>query len=148
MNSLWRLLGRTGYVILYPFLALYLRKDERARVVIRYKGKVLLVKHWLGSGRWDLPGGGIHREEEPVVGICREINEELGLKIDPRDIMSIGQYPFREGLMRYRAHYFKIELNKVPELNIQKTEIAAVDWFTPEELNVVDISRSYKDILI
>ncbi|WP_296677960.1 NUDIX domain-containing protein [Novosphingobium sp.] len=41
-------------------------------------GRVLLVRHSYGSGRWMLPGGGLARGEDPVAAALRELGEEVG----------------------------------------------------------------------
>lgn len=41
-------------------------------------GRVLLIRHSYGSGRWMLPGGGVGRREDPVTAGCRELREEVG----------------------------------------------------------------------
>lgn len=41
------------------------------------KGEVLVVKE--KSDKWDLPGGGLNHDEEPLDGLKREILEELGV---------------------------------------------------------------------
>lgn len=45
-------------------------------------GRVLLVRHSYGSGRWTLPGGGIRAGEEPLAAARREVAEELGCALD------------------------------------------------------------------
>jgi 8-oxo-dGTP pyrophosphatase MutT (NUDIX family) len=41
-------------------------------------GRLLLVRHAYGSGRWMAPGGGLGRQESPVAGAQRELREETG----------------------------------------------------------------------
>lgn len=43
------------------------------------EGRVLLVRHSYGTGRWSLPGGGLRGGEDPKVAAAREFAEELGV---------------------------------------------------------------------
>lgn len=45
-------------------------------------GRVLLVRHSYGSGRWMLPGGGIGRGEDPLTAALRELREEVSCGLD------------------------------------------------------------------
>ena len=64
-------------------------------LIVDRQGKVLLVRHSY-RGDWSLPGGGIERGEPPVVGVMRELREELGtLRADPP--VFVGLYTRRSG---------------------------------------------------
>lgn len=45
------------------------------------QGRVLLIRHSYGSGKWMLPGGGLARGEDPVAGATRELFEETGCRL-------------------------------------------------------------------
>lgn len=44
-------------------------------------GRILLVRHSYGSGRWMLPGGGLKRGEDPLAAGLRELREETACEI-------------------------------------------------------------------
>lgn len=46
------------------------------------EGRVLLVRHSYGSGRWSPPGGGMRKGEDACVAGLRELREETGCTID------------------------------------------------------------------
>jgi ADP-ribose pyrophosphatase YjhB (NUDIX family) len=54
-------------------------------------GRVLLVRraHEPFKGRWDIPGGFLEEGEHPLDGLRRELSEETGLEIEPREFVGI-----------------------------------------------------------
>lgn len=52
---------------------------------------------------WDLPGGGIEENETPRDALFREIDEELGLKIQPDSIVWEKEYSRATG---FASHFF------------------------------------------
>lgn len=45
------------------------------------QGRVLLVRHAYGSGKWMAPGGGLKRGEDPLMGAVRELGEETACRL-------------------------------------------------------------------
>ena len=54
-------------------------RDEEVLIAKRPEGKGL-------AGFWEFPGGKIEFGETPEVALCRELNEELGIEVDPEDV--------------------------------------------------------------
>jgi ADP-ribose pyrophosphatase YjhB (NUDIX family) len=54
-------------------------------------GRLLLVRraHEPFKGRWDIPGGFLDEGEHPLDGLRRELQEETGLEVEPRDFVGV-----------------------------------------------------------
>jgi 8-oxo-dGTP pyrophosphatase MutT (NUDIX family) len=128
-------LRRFAYRVGYPiasiwWLALWLigRRGKRgAKCLLTSDGEVLLVRHTYGRRRlWDLPGGLLNRGEEPLAGAQRELDEELDVQAELREIASVE---FRILGRRDRVHLFAAELDD-RAVDPDRAEIAEVAWFT------------------
>jgi 8-oxo-dGTP diphosphatase len=60
-----------------------------AQAVLERDGLVLLGRRRNdpGMGKWDLPGGFLHEEEDAVEGLRREVREETGLELEPLEFL-------------------------------------------------------------
>src|SRR3989454_8927249 len=76
----WRL--PDGQEVVYPVLAVGVTVGVLPFVDVT---RVLLVgqyRHLLGAVSWELPGGGAHGGEDPLVAAQRELREEGGYRAD------------------------------------------------------------------
>ena len=74
MYKFYSYLGQITFKIGRPFLRLYLKRTTRAYVLMFHGRKVLVIKNWLGRGKWALPGGGIHKYEDDRAGSVRRVS--------------------------------------------------------------------------
>ena len=93
--------------------------------------RVLLVRHTYGHSEWDMPGGGIRRGEQPIVAARREMEEELGIRLD--DLRSVGEIRGRAYQAHDRIYCFHAELS-APELTIDHGELEEARWFPRSEM--------------
>ena len=132
MQGAWRSwlrwLGVAAFWLSWPVLWVYFRRGERTRVLVRCGDEVLLVKSWLGDGRWILPGGGLHRGEDPRSGAVRELREETGISLRPDRLQPLGKNIYRDKGFHFPCHYFVVELHERPPLILQRHEIAEARW--------------------
>ncbi|MGI8801654.1 MAG: NUDIX hydrolase [Solirubrobacteraceae bacterium] len=129
-------LKRLAYRVASPVVAvlwavLGVRRDG-AKCMLMNGEDVLLVRHTYGSRRhWDLPGGFVGRGEEPILAACREMEEELGLVLEPCQLAAVGRRALRIGRGRGTVHYFRVDLDD-RRVRADPVELAEVRWFARE----------------
>jgi 8-oxo-dGTP pyrophosphatase MutT (NUDIX family) len=57
------------------------------------EGRVLLVRHAYGSGKWMPPGGGLGRQEDAIAGGLRELREETGCVLEDAVEVVLSEEP-------------------------------------------------------
>jgi 8-oxo-dGTP pyrophosphatase MutT (NUDIX family) len=129
----WHLIGRASFWLGWPALFAYLYASQRTRVVIQADDSVLMVRGWLSSGHWLLPGGGLRRGEDPLDGVVREVQEETGVMLDVAAIQYLGRFRTTAGL-RYTYHAFGVRLDEPPPVRPQKYEITDIAWLAMDEI--------------
>jgi len=67
-----------------------------ARVILIRSGRIVLVRHWLLPEVWTLPGGSVDKGETPSQAATREVEEEVGYKVNSFD-GQLGIYQGRLG---------------------------------------------------
>lgn len=135
MKKVWQKLGTVVFWALWPALVVYVRRSERTRLLVVCGQKVVVVKDWLGSGKWTLPGGGLHTGEEPLPGVLREVAEETGIQLAATQVRSFFTEEYRARGMRFNCHYFLAELPETLPLKAQFWEIAELAWLDQAQLN-------------
>jgi 8-oxo-dGTP pyrophosphatase MutT (NUDIX family) len=147
MNKIWNLIGRIAYYITLPLVSLVIRFTSRTRLIVEFDGKILVVKGWLGDNKWFLPGGGLHKDEDPKQGAIRELLEETGIKVKVSDLNEVGQGVYDEGITKYRYYLYYVRLPKMPETKRQQFEITDVGWLEPDEISPNNSSKELISLL-
>lgn len=145
MRNLFNTTGRFIFIMLRPLFWLYFRlsKQTRVRLIITNNSdQILLVRGWIKGQEWDLPGGGIKRNEKPEQAASRELSEETGVTVLTRNFRPIDTFihsdattPFRVVLMSGKSDYSgKLQPRR-------KTEIIEAAWWPindlPKRLNSI-----------
>ncbi|MFA6215102.1 MAG: NUDIX hydrolase [Patescibacteria group bacterium] len=92
---------------------------------------------------WDLPGGKLEPNEDPFLGIVREIKEETGLEVKPLKVL--GAYEFDLDKLGKNSHRFIIYSTEVisgePKLSPEHLEQR---WATKAEILALPIEPYFK----
>lgn len=131
------MIGKLLYVLMWPFLWFYLPLTRRVRVAVIYDSQVLLVQNWIGTGRWDLPGGGIKFGESTEDAAIREVHEELGLHIENVRSLHGGTIALKRGGLLQRLHFLQASISSSEEIAIN-WEIAKTKWIPIAEIGSND----------
>jgi len=126
--KLWTRLGRIAYWSVWPGSWLYLRGSRRARLLLICGDEVLLVNNWLGAGKWNLPGGGLHKGEDPKLGLLREVFEETGIRLGPAGLRLLAEEPYRIHGFRYNCSYYTAYVRSKPPTVRRWPEITDITW--------------------
>lgn len=147
MNRYMQLLGRILFWIGWPGLWLLSRGvKRRTRVLVVCNNEVLLLKDWLGAGKWTLPGGGVKFGEDPLVCAKRELKEEAG--IDIKKLTFFKEFPKLKQIgMNFHCLAYYIELKSKPALHLHPLEIAEAQWVSLDELANHDMNQAARMIL-
>ena len=124
-----------------------------ANAIITCKGKLLLEKR-RDSNTWGLVGGGVKNWETEEQAMCREIYEELGLRVRPQQLKRLRVYgepgriaAFRDGsIWRMVIVVFGLDLPEEPQFRIS-SESRELRFFTKQQLKDVEIVVTHSDIV-
>ena len=124
-----------------------------SNAIITCCGKILLEKR-RDSDTWGLIGGGVKKSETELQAICREVYEELGLRIPKERFRKLAVYgesgriaAFRDGsIWRMVIVVFGLDFNYEPKMKVS-AESKELRFFTKEELKDIEIVVTHSDIV-
>lgn len=124
-----------------------------ANAIITCNGKLLLEKR-RDSDIWGLVGGGVKKTESTLQGMIREIYEELGVRVQPEQLVKIDVYgepgrvaAFRDGsIWRMVIVVYALNWEQEPKLRVS-SESKELRFFSKEELKSIQIAVTHEDII-
>ncbi len=117
---------------LFYFYSL-LTNTRRARVVAKNEnGEILLLQAWPDTSIWNLPGGGLERDERPEEAAARELHEEAGIDVAASAMQSgvtIRNYGHEEVVFRVT-----VPSDSLPAAPPNRWEVRQARWFSLDSL--------------
>jgi ADP-ribose pyrophosphatase YjhB (NUDIX family) len=119
-------------------------------VVVR-EGRVLLIRRGKPPllGRWMIPGGTVELGETLVEALVREMEEETGLRVEPRQVLTVLDRIERDG-GSVAYHFVIIDylcewLSGDARAGSDALEVA---WVSPEELPAYDLTPKALEVVL
>ncbi|MBV6822374.1 NUDIX domain-containing protein [Pseudomonas sp. PD9R] len=114
-----------------------------AALLIGSDGRTLLVRK-RGTQAFMQPGGKIEAHELPVHALARELEEELGLEIDPAQAVFLGQFSAPAAnepghVVRAEIFLLKIDADVSPAAEIE--EVIWIDPATDVDVTLAPLTR-------
>ncbi len=109
-----------------------------ARVIIYNKKKVLLCKN-KNADFWYPPGGGWEDNENLVECCKREVAEEVGMKVDIKDIMYVQEFYLKTEDKRNLELFFLAHLEADSGKFLQKNGDKESRWFSREDMATINV---------
>jgi 8-oxo-dGTP diphosphatase len=110
----------------------------------RSDGTLLMVEQRHSPG-WALPGGLLHRGETPDEGLMREVEEEVGLRLDPAHL-PLPVAVLAPRVRRVDVVYLSTDGDSyTPRRGADRDEVKSVGWFALDALP--EVSDATIDIL-
>ena len=124
-----------------------------ANAMITCRGKLLLERR-VDSDTWGLVGGGVKKQETGLQAICREVYEELGLRIPPERFRKLRVYgdpgriaAYRDGsVWRMVIAVYGLDFPREPQMRIS-AESRELRFFTKVEQKTTEIAVTHQDIV-
>ena len=115
---------------------------------------MLLLERRRDSDTWGLIGGGVKKRETEVQAICREIYEELGIRVKNADVQKLSVYgepgriaAYQDGsVWRMVIVLFGVVLQEKPVLFMSE-ESKELRFFSRDEIEKLDIVVTHSDIV-
>jgi 8-oxo-dGTP diphosphatase len=121
-------------------------RHRGALLALWHDGRILLLRTSYRP-QWCLPGGGVERGESALEAVVREAWEEIGVRLDPASL-TLAQDSVHFLDYRYdRTELFVIDCAAAPEIRIDRREIVAAEFVSPDDALRRDIVPALRDYL-
>ena len=116
---------------------------EVVSCVLEHNGKFVLLhrqKHKTHGDKWGLPAGKIEKTDKNMEdAIIRELFEETGVLAKEEDLIFHKTFFVSHPNQNFLYHCFKLNLEKRPDVVINKEEHKAFKWVTLDEASQMPI---------
>lgn len=96
-----------------------------------------------GRPGWKFPGGHVEDKEFLKSAAVREIQEEIGIVISIREIVTIEDFFNRKRPNEHNIRFFVLAEKQGGEIKLNAEEVSCYRWFSRNELNNLSRTEVY-----
>ena len=132
-------IGKDGKILVEDYMSVELKAQFKEKVTgaltlpvdnEKY-GLLKIYRHPIRDYSWELPGGFIDPEETPELCAKRELEEEVGLVCETKDLVALGAFYPASGLVAGKICIFSAEKCKfIPKTVQPEFGISQFKWFS------------------
>jgi|GEM_PF-1952941 len=116
--------------------------------VLLVKDATVLITRDSRDEVWELPGGRLNAGENPKEGVVREVQEELGVEVDIKEVVYINQFTHSADnslalVVVYVAHMKDVQ----QEFVVDPIEVAQMQWVDSTTWSEYKYYPEYKSAL-
>ena len=111
-------------------------------------GEILLQKRPDGrsmAGLWEFPGGKVEKDESPEIALVRELDEELGIRVDPTDLRP---FAFASEALGDRHLLLLLYICERWEGEPQPLDTPEIRWVAPAAMQALPMPPADKPLVV
>lgn len=126
-------------------------KDRYIVVVLVFiqnsEGKFLIQKRSEAkNGKYATTGGHPKTGETSIEGILTEVEEEIGVKMNPKDLKLYFSGRSEDERVFWDGYYIKMDIQNLNDLKLQEAEVDSVEWLSENEIvNLMKQDKFFKN---
>ena len=123
---------------------------EAAGCFCEWEGKLLYLKRHSDKPQgntWGIPAGKIEKAEDARTAAIREVKEEVGLQLNPEDLIEVVIVYIQLEDVSYVFHVFRTRLQKHPSIILEPDAHTEAEWFTIDQALKLPLIFGGKEIL-
>lgn len=98
-------------------------------------GKFLIQKRSeRKNGKYATTGGHPKSGESSIDGILTEVEEEIGLKLNPDELELYFSGMSKKERVFWDDYYIRLDVQDIKKLELQADEVSSIEWFSEDEI--------------
>jgi 8-oxo-dGTP pyrophosphatase MutT (NUDIX family) len=132
IDRLWRVGLRLVFRLQQLYWFLFRPEKQGVYVAVWCRGRLLVIQPSYKPFA-TIPAGGVKRGEALAVAAARELREEVGIPLRPEALHLVGEVRGPSKYLKDHCHVFEVEFDAEPVVAIDRREVVAAAFRTPEE---------------